>query len=240
MRLDIKLTELYDISRQKAQDALKQGRVFVNGNNVSKNSFEVSETDLIELKHNSTEFVSRAGHKLEEVLLMHSVDVAGCNCIDIGSSTGGFTDCLLQNGALSMTCVDVGTSQLHPKLREDKRVIVMENTNARHLSVEKFPHLFDLLVMDVSFISVRLLLENVAALVKSEGKLFVLFKPQFEVGRKFVSKSGVVTNLKEVEKSLQDFRQWCRSLDLLIHDCHVSSLTGRKGNQEYVFYLSKK
>lgn len=239
MRLDVKLTQLYQISRQKAQDALQQGRVFVNSVNVTKNAYDVSDTDCIEMRVREVEFVSRAGYKLDEMLNKHSLDVSGWICIDIGSSTGGFTDCLLQRRVKSVTCVDVGTNQLHSKLRDDPRVTVMENTNARDLDASRFDVAFDLLVMDVSFISVRLLVGNLAALVRPHGKMIVLFKPQFEVGEKYLNKSGIVTSQKAINSSIDSFRQQCRSWQLMVHDCHKSSVIGRDGNQEYVFYLSK-
>jgi 23S rRNA (cytidine1920-2'-O)/16S rRNA (cytidine1409-2'-O)-methyltransferase len=141
MRLDVKLAMMYDISRQKAQDALKEERVSVNGKIVTKSSLIVSESDLIEIMTRKTEFVSRAGYKLDEMLLKHSFDVTGLRCIDIGASTGGFSDCLLQRSAKSVTAVDVGTMQLHEKIRNDPRVIVMENTNARHLMPDQFDDL---------------------------------------------------------------------------------------------------
>ncbi len=239
MRLDIKLTQLYQISRQKAQDALQQGRVFVNGVNVTKNAYDVTETDSIEMEVRKVEFVSRAGYKLDEMLTKHDLDVSGWVCIDIGSSTGGFTDCLLQRNAKSVTCVDVGTNQLHGKLQNDPRVTVMENTNARDLDATSFKHAFDLLVMDVSFISVRLLIGKLAELVRPQGIMIVLFKPQFEVGEKYLNKSGIVTSQKATDISISLFRQHCRSLQLKVLDCHKSSVTGRDGNQEYLFYLSK-
>ncbi|PKM65099.1 MAG: TlyA family rRNA (cytidine-2'-O)-methyltransferase [Firmicutes bacterium HGW-Firmicutes-19] len=239
MRLDVKLSVMYDISRQKAQDALKQQRVLVNGQIVSKSSLEIKESDVIELKSREIEFVSRSGYKLEEVIQKHDVDITGMTCIDIGASTGGFTDCLLQRSAKSVTAVDVGTMQLHPKLRNDPRVNVMENTNARNLTVKQFEGLFDLLVMDVSFISVKLLIEGLNTLIKPEGLLFILIKPQFEVGEKYLNKHGIVSDEKYVLKMLNEYRVVFKSLGLAIVDCHKASMTGRDGNQEYIFYLKK-
>lgn len=240
MRLDVKLSLLYDISRQKAQDALKQERVLVNGKIVSKSSMEISDADVIEMTDLKKMFVSRAGFKLEEILEKHQVDISGLNCIDIGASTGGFTDCLLQRNALSVTAVDVGTMQLHPSLRENPRVVVMENTNARNLKAEQFVHQFDVLVMDVSFISIRLLIENLVELVKSQGKLFILVKPQFEVGEKYLNKHGVVKDEKQVIRILNEFRVLFKQLNISIVDCLKSSVTGREGNQEYIFFLVKR
>lgn len=240
MRLDVKLSDMYDISRQKAQDALKQQRVLVNGKIVTKSSFEIKDTDVIELQKRDAEFVSRAGYKLEEVIQKHDVDITGFTCIDIGASTGGFTDCLLQRSAKSVTAVDVGTMQLHPKLREDLRVKVMENTNARNLTANQFDSLFDLLVMDVSFISVKLLIAGLKLLVKPDGIMFILIKPQFEVGEKYLNKHGIVTDEKQVIKMLNEYRVYFKTLGLSIIDCHKTALTGRDGNQEYIFYLRKR
>ena len=239
MRLDVKLTQLYDISRQKAQDALKQERVLVNGKISTKSSLEIMDSDIIELISRKSEFVSRAGYKLEEILEKHQFDVDGLNCIDIGASTGGFTDCLLQRRAKSVTAVDVGTNQLHPKLRDDPRITVMENTNARNLTSLQFECLFDVLVMDVSFISVKLLIESLVLLVKPEGKMFILVKPQFEVGTKFLNKHGIVKDEKQVLRILNEYRILFKQLNISIADCHKTSVLGREGNQEYIFYLTK-
>jgi 23S rRNA (cytidine1920-2'-O)/16S rRNA (cytidine1409-2'-O)-methyltransferase len=240
MRLDVKLSQLYDISRQKAQDALEEQRILVNGKTVTKSSMEVSDSDVIELIRRKSEFVSRAGYKLEEILEKHQLDVTGFDCIDIGASTGGFTDCLLQRKAASVTAVDVGTMQLHPTLRNDPRVIVMENTNARTISPDQFPFLFDLLVMDVSFISVKLLIEPLIKLVRPQGKLIILLKPQFEVGEKYLNKHGIVKDEKRVVRMLNDYRVLFKQLNISIMDCHKTALTGRDGNQEYIFYLSNR
>lgn len=240
MRLDVKLSLLYDISRQKAQDALKQDRVSVNGKIISKSSMEINDDDVIEMTDPKKIFVSRAGFKLEEILEKHQVEVSGLNCIDIGASTGGFTDCLLQRDAHSVTAVDVGTMQLHLSLRDNPRVVVMENTNARNLKAEQFDYQFDVLVMDVSFISIKLLIENLVDLVKSQGKLFILVKPQFEVGEKYLNKHGVVKDEKQVIRILNEYRVLFKQLNISIVDCLKSSVTGREGNQEYIFYLVKR
>jgi 23S rRNA (cytidine1920-2'-O)/16S rRNA (cytidine1409-2'-O)-methyltransferase len=240
MRLDVRLSQLFEISRQKAQDALKEERVLVNGKTVIKSSLEISESDVIEIINRSNTFVSRAGYKLEEILEKHKLDITDLDCIDIGASTGGFTDCLLQRKVKSVTAVDVGTMQLHQSLRTDARVIVMENTNARNLSYDQFEKLFDVLVMDVSFISIKLLIENLSELVKSQGMFFILVKPQFEVGEKYLNKHGVVNDEKQVIRVLNECRILFKKLDLAIVDCHKTSVTGRQGNQEYIFYLIKR
>lgn len=240
MRLDVKLSQLYDISRQKAQDALKQKRVLINGKIVSKSSTEINDNDVIEMVSLNKEFVSRAGYKLEEIIEKYQVDISGLNCIDIGASTGGFTDCLLQRNARSVTAVDVGTMQLHPSLRDDPRVVVMENTNARYLNVEQFENLFDVLVIDVSFISIRLLIDNLIELVKVQGKLFILVKPQFEVGEKYLNKHGIVSDEKQVTRILNEFRVLFKQMNISIVDCLKTSVIGREGNQEYIFYLVKR
>jgi 23S rRNA (cytidine1920-2'-O)/16S rRNA (cytidine1409-2'-O)-methyltransferase len=239
MRLDVRLSQLYDISRQKAQDALKQQRVMVNGKISTKSSLETSDTDVIEMIRVKSEFVSRAGYKLDEMLLKHSVDVTNLHCIDIGASTGGFTDCLIQRKASSVTAIDVGTMQLHPKLRNDNRIIVMENTNARNLHPQQFERLFDVLVMDVSFISVKLLFDVIIQLVKPQGIMFILLKPQFEVGEKYLNKHGVVTDQKQVIRILNEYRVLFKQHNISVKDCHKTSVLGREGNQEYMFYLIK-
>jgi 23S rRNA (cytidine1920-2'-O)/16S rRNA (cytidine1409-2'-O)-methyltransferase len=240
MRLDVKLSLMFGISRQKAQDALKEERVSINGKIVTKSSIEVSDSDIIEMQNRDIEYVSRAGYKLDEMFLKHAFDVTGLRCIDIGASTGGFSDCLLQRSAKSVTAVDVGTMQLHEKIRNDPRVIVMENTNARHLVPDQFDDLFDILVLDVSFISVRVLIETLITLVKPQGNLFILMKPQFEVGEKHLNKHGIVNDEKHVIRILNEYRTLFKSLGLSIVDCHKVSMTGRDGNQEYIFYLKKR
>lgn len=240
MRLDVKLSMMFGISRQKAQDALKEERVSVNGKIVTKSSIEISDSDIIKMQNRSIEYVSRAGYKLDEMLLKHAFDVTGLRCIDIGASTGGFSDCLLQRSAKSVTAVDVGTMQLDDKIRNDPRVIVMENTNARHLVPDQFDGLFDLLVLDVSFISVKVLIETLTTLVKPQGILFILIKPQFEVGEKYLNKHGIVNDEKHVIRTLNEYRTLFKSLGLSIVDCHKVSMTGRDGNQEYIFYLKKQ
>ena len=240
MRLDVRLSQLFEISRQKAQDALKEERVLVNCKTVMKSSLEISESDVIEIIDRSNTFVSRAGYKLEEILEKHTLDITDLDCIDIGASTGGFTDCLLQRKVKSVTAVDVGTMQLHQSLRTDARVTVMENTNARNLRYDQFDNLFDVLVMDVSFISIKLLIENLSELVKSQGMLFILVKPQFEVGEKYLNKHGVVNDEKQVIRVLNECRILFKKLNLAIVDCHKTSVTGRQGNQEYIFYLIKR
>jgi 23S rRNA (cytidine1920-2'-O)/16S rRNA (cytidine1409-2'-O)-methyltransferase len=239
MRLDVRLSQLYEISRQKAQDALKEQRVLVNGKVSTKSSMEINENDVIELIVRTSEFVSRAGYKLEEMLEKHHFDVEDFDCIDIGASTGGFTDCLIQRKAKSVTAIDVGTNQLHPKLRDDPRITVMENTNARNLRTDQFERLFDLLVMDVSFISIKLLLEPVIHLVKPQGKLLLLLKPQFEVGEKYLNKHGIVTDEKQVVRVLNEYRTLFKQMNISVSDCHKTSFLGREGNQEYIFYLTK-
>ena len=185
-------------SREKAQRAILAGQVRINSQPAKKPSDSISPTDNIEVEANE-KFVSRGGHKLEHGLETFRLDVSGLTAIDIGASTGGFTDCLLQRGANKVFAVDVGQAQLAWKLRQDPRVMVMEKTNARYLKPEQFPRPFDLAVIDCSFISLRKILPPAVALLKTEGKIVALVKPQFEAGKAEADKGrGVIRDRKSV------------------------------------------
>jgi 23S rRNA (cytidine1920-2'-O)/16S rRNA (cytidine1409-2'-O)-methyltransferase len=181
-------------SRSKAQALVMAGVVLVNERRVDKPSEGIVETDVIRIKGDTPEsrYVGRGGLKLEHGLREFNVDPTGYVCIDIGSSTGGFTDCLLQHGARSVTAIDAGTNQLDWRLRSDPRVDVRENTNAREMTIEDLDHPVDLVVMDVSFISVTKILPVIPKLLVPGGKVIVLIKPQFEVGKGEVGKGGIV------------------------------------------------
>lgn len=179
-------------SRKKASDMIKNGNVFVNAKCVQKPSFEVEKDCKIEIKGGVCAYVGRGGLKLEGAIKAFSIDFKDKICADIGSSTGGFTDCMLQNGARKVYAIDSGKDQLHPKLRADKRVVCMEGINARYLSVEDFSEECDVVTMDVSFISQTLLYKSVSDILKDGGLFVSLIKPQFEAGREGIGKNGIV------------------------------------------------
>jgi len=230
-------------SREKAKRAIMAGQVKVNENIASKPSDAVDPTDTIELLA-PEKFVSRGGHKLEHALQHFPVDVTGLTAIDIGASTGGFTDCLLQHGATRVFAVDVGQGQLAWKLRRDKRVVVMEKTNGRELRPESFPkpfHPFDVAVIDCSFISLRKILPPAVALLKPSGKIVALIKPQFEAGKAEADKgAGVITDPAVHERVLRELEEFVRKLTgLKWRGVTESPLLGPAGNKEFLALIEK-
>ena len=192
-RLDVLLTErgFFD-SREKAKAVIMAGEVFVNGQREDKAGSKFDREADIEVKGKVLKYVSRGGLKLEKAVEMYGLDLAGKICIDIGSSTGGFTDCMLQNGAIKVYAIDVGTNQLAWKLREDERVVSMEKTNIRYVTEGQIPEKADFASVDVSFISLTKVLPTAVKLLRDEAHMVCLIKPQFEAGREKVGKKGVV------------------------------------------------
>ncbi|WP_456389905.1 23S rRNA (cytidine-2'-O)-methyltransferase TlyA [Hydrogenimonas sp.] len=236
MRLDAKLvTEGLIDSRNKAQALIKEGNVAVDGRTVYKPSFKIGEEQKIEI-FGQTRFVSRAARKLKGFLDTYPVAIEGKRCIDVGASTGGFTQILLENGASSVTALDVGTSQLHPDIANRSRVICVESTDVRDF---KSDEPFDLLTCDVSFISLHHILKDLDRLV--EGVAIVLFKPQFEVGRDVRrNKSGVVTDEKAIANAQRSFERAAAELGWRLMAKEASTLPGREGNREWFYcYLNK-
>ena len=192
-RLDLILVEKGLIkSRQRAKAVIMAGRVLINDQLVDKPGFFVSSDDKIEFKGDDIAYVSRGGLKLEAALQNLPLEVDGSVCIDVGASTGGFTDCLLQHGAERIYAVDVGYGQLAWKIRQDPRVVVIERTNIRHMSADMIPEPVDLVTIDVSFISLKIVVPSIMGLLKSDASVLALIKPQFEVCKGQVGKGGVV------------------------------------------------
>ena len=240
MRLDSALVEKgYYSSRAKAQDAIKEGLVSVNEKTVNKSSFNISEDDIISVKEDNR-FVSRAGDKLLQAVEQFHIDLKGKTVCDIGSSTGGFSDCCLQNGASKVYCIDVGTNQLDDKLRQDSRIVVRENTNARYLKKEDFEDAIDFICMDVSFISVKLLLQPISEILKEGGEAVILIKPQFEVGRQYLNKHGIVTDTKRREAVRDEIISLLPLYNLVKYNCVLCDVAGRSGNREYLLHVKKK
>ena len=230
-------------SREKAKRAILAGVVRINGQRANKASDSVREGDALSIDA-PEKFVSRGGHKLEHALEHFRVETSGVIAVDLGASTGGFTDCLLQRGAGRVYAVDVGTGQLAWKLRQDPRVVVMEKTNARDLTAAKFPEPFsgaDLVVVDCSFISLQKVLPAAIALLKANGKIVALVKPQFEAGKAEVDKGeGVITDPKIHERVLAELRVFVEALPgVEWGGVTESPLLGPAGNKEFLLLLEK-
>lgn len=241
-RIDKLLVELgLAESRTKAQALVMAGVVLVNEQRVEKPSQEFLSTDNIRLKGNSDEikYVGRGGLKLEKALQEFQICPSKYVCLDVGASTGGFTDCLLQNGAKKVVTVDVGTNQLVWKLRNDERVEVRENINARYLKPEDFVGKFDLIVMDVSFISVTKILSALKDLLIENGKILVLIKPQFEVGKGEVGKGGIVKDEAKHAEVIEKINDFTKEIGLLNLGLIDSPILGADGNKEFLALYEK-
>ena len=238
-RLDVYLhTNGLCQSRSLGAKLCRGGFVYVNGQRCEKSSREVFPEDVIEIRENPlTRYVSRGGLKLEAALNEFSVSPEGLVCADIGASTGGFTDCLLQHGAKKVYAIDSGTAQLHMSLRQNDCVISMENVNARFLD-EGMIEPVDLVVMDVSFISQRLLFPAVGKILKDGGIFLSLIKPQFEVGREEIGSGGIVRNEKARLACIEEIRAHAKKYDLSMEQTIPSPILGGDGNTEYLALFS--
>ena len=239
-RLDVLLVERgLQESRQKAQATIMSGLVFADGRRGGKPGAAVSNDAEIEIRGNTLQYVSRGGLKLEKAMASFPITLAGAVCGDIGASTGGFTDCMLQNGAAKVYAVDVGYGQLAWKLRSDERVVCLERTNARYLSREQIPEELDFASVDVSFISLKLILPPLCALMKAGGHAVALIKPQFEAGREKVGKKGVVRDPAVHREVLEQFLEHARESGFAVLGLTYSPIRGPEGNIEYLGYLEK-
>ena len=228
-------------SRTRAAAMVMAGIVMVADKKAEKPSDKFEPAATIRLIGASIEqkYVGRGGLKLEAALREYNVDVEGYTCIDVGSSTGGFTDCLLQHGAKRVVCIDSGTNQLVWSLRSDERVEVREQTNARDLKPTDFATLFDLAVMDVSFISVTKVIPAILALLVDDGRLIVLIKPQFEVGRGEVGKGGIVREVEKHERVVNEINAFATELELSLQGVIDSPILGAEGNKEFLALYAK-
>ena len=237
-RLDVLLVERgLQETRQKAQATIMSGLVFVNNQKVDKVGTPVANDADVEVRGSALRYVSRGGLKLEKAMTSFALTLTGCICGDIGASTGGFTDCMLQNGAKKVYAVDVGYGQLDWKLRNDPRVVCMERTNARYLSREQIPDELDFASIDVSFISLKLILPAVRNVLKPGGRVACLVKPQFEAGREKVGKKGVVRDPSVHLEVLQSFLIHAKESGFTVLDMTYSPIRGPEGNIEYLGYL---
>ena len=239
-RLDVALVERgLAETRQKALSTIMSGIVYVNDQKVDKAGYAVTPEANIEVRGSTLRYVSRGGLKLEKAMREFALTLSGCVCADIGASTGGFTDCMLQNGAVKVYAVDVGYGQLDWKLRSDERVVCMERTNARYLTHEQIPDELDFASVDVSFISLKLILPAVNGLLKDGGHVACLVKPQFEAGREKVGKKGVVRDPAVHREVLEHFLEHAADSGFGVLALTYSPIRGPEGNIEYLGYLEK-
>ena len=239
-RLDVLLFERgLAESRSKAQALIMAGIVYVDGQKVDKPGFSAEEDAAIEVRGEACPYVSRGGLKLEKALRDFGVDPTDFVCSDSGASTGGFTDCLLQKGARKVFAIDVGYGQLAWKIRSDPRVVCMERTNIRNVTLSDLGEPLDLSVIDVSFISLKLVLPVIRELLKPEGQVLCLIKPQFEAGKEKVGKKGVVREKSVHLEVLQSFVQTAQDLGFAIKNLTFSPVKGPEGNIEFLGHLCK-
>lgn len=225
-------------TRQKAQALILAGQVLANNQRIDKVGQKVEINAELRIKGEQLKYVSRAGLKLEAALTEFAIKVRDCYCLDVGASTGGFTDCLLQHGAKYVVALDVGHSQLAWRLRQDARVEVREGVNARFLSPGDFPALFDIITIDISFISLTKVLPAIKTLLKSSGELIALIKPQFEVGRSEVGKGGIVSDPVKHARVLHEICGFAKEIGLFPIALMASPITGADGNREFLGHFS--
>ncbi len=239
-RADILLFEkgLAD-SREKGKRLIMEGVVFIGTEKVQKPGDLISEDEDIVVKNNPLIYVSRGGLKLEKAIEVFNLDLKGKVSMDIGASTGGFTDCMLKNGALKVFAVDVGYNQLDWKLRNDDRVVVMERTNIRSVTLEDIGEQVDFISIDVSFISLRLVLPVAREILKDEGEVVALIKPQFEAGREKVGKKGIVREKSTHLEVIKNVIQFSKEIGLIADSLTYSPVTGATGNIEFLARFKK-
>ena len=226
-------------SREKAQAMIMAGEVYIGERKVGKSSEQVLPEDSLTVRESAEKYVSRGAHKLEKAVRVFSADLKGRTVMDVGASTGGFTDICLRNGARHVYAIDVGYGQLDWKLRNDPRVTVMERTNARYLTKDMFPDPPDTAVMDVSFISIRLIIPAIFRIIGDGGKLYTLIKPQFEAGRDKIGKNGVVRESATHEEVLNGIVQFAEENGLHVYRMDYSPIRGPEGNIEFLAEIAK-
>ncbi|HEY5525900.1 MAG TPA: TlyA family RNA methyltransferase [Clostridium sp.] len=239
-RLDILLVEKGIItSRERAKACIMAGKVFVNGQKIDKAGEKVSMEADIEYKGKAMPYVSRGGLKLEKAMKSFPITLEGKVCMDIGASTGGFTDCMLQNGAKKIFSVDVGYGQFAWKLRIDERVVCMERTNIRYVTIEDIGEKLDFASIDVSFISLKKIMPATVGLLKDNGEVVALIKPQFEAGREQVGKKGVVRDIEVHKEVVFGIVDYLIESSLVVLGVGYSPIKGPEGNREYLVYFTK-
>lgn len=236
-RIDVFLNEREGIGRMRAKELIKSGKILINNCVCLKPSQQISEDDIVEISSGEIykKYVSRGGFKLEEAINKFKLDFNDKRILDVGSSTGGFTDCALKNGAKAVVCIDTGSNQLHNSLRDNNNITLHENTNVLdYKSMDKF----DFVLIDVSFVSLKKIAPYCLDFIDN-GKGIFLIKPQFEVGKDFINKKGVVKNKKVIDKLIKDFYVFFESFSFSITDICPSPIKGHMGNQEYLILVEK-
>lgn len=226
-------------SREKAKALIMAGLVYVNGQKELKGGTSIKEDDVIEVRGNNNPFVSRGGLKLQKAAEKFNIDLSGCVCMDIGASTGGFTDCMLSHGAKKVYSIDVGYGQLAWKLRTDDRVVNMERTNFRYVTHEQIPEDIDFASVDVSFISLKKILPVMRDLLSENGQAVCLIKPQFEAGRENIGKKGVVRDPAVHSQVVSDIRAFAVENGFSVLNLDFSPIKGPEGNIEYLMHIKK-
>lgn len=240
-RLDIAIVERGLLpSRERAKSVIMEGIVYVNGQKSDKAGEQIKEEDKIEIRGETLKYVSRGGKKLEKAVDSFNLDLKECVCIDIGASTGGFTDCMLQNGAKKVYSVDVGYGQLAWQLRTDERVVNLERTNIRYVTEEQIPEKVDFISVDVSFISLTLVLPVAIRLLREGGLMACLVKPQFEAGRDKVGKKGVVREPEIHHEVIEKVSSFASDSGFSVEGIDYSPIKGPEGNIEYLMFLKKE
>lgn len=227
-------------SRQRAQELIKSGKVTVNSIISKKPAQLIEETDTVEVVGEQLKYVGRGGLKLEHALKTFNIDVVNKCCLDIGASTGGFTDCLLQNGATKICAVDVGHGQLHPSLLKREEVLSLEGVNVRDLKLEAIGYTPDFVCCDVSFISLTVVIEKLSELLEESCECVLLIKPQFEAGRQNIGKNGIVKDKKVHIQVISKILDYCREKGFAPLGICRSPITGGDGNVEYLLYAKKQ
>jgi 23S rRNA (cytidine1920-2'-O)/16S rRNA (cytidine1409-2'-O)-methyltransferase len=241
IRLDVALVEQgFAPSREKAKALIMSGIVFVDNEKCDKAGDTIRADASIEVRGKGLKYVSRGGLKLEKAMERWGFNLAGCICMDIGASTGGFSDCMLQNGASKVYAIDVGYGQLAWSLRTDERVVNLERTNIRYITEEQVPDAIDFASIDVSFISLTLVLPVLARFLKENGRAVCLVKPQFEAGKGKVGKKGVVREASIHKEVCQKIYTFCLEHGFCVSGMTFSPIKGPEGNIEYLFFLEKK
>ena len=240
IRLDVALFERGFVdSREKAKALIMAGLVYVNGQKETKAGASVKAEDCIELRGEKMPYVSRGGYKLAKAIDEFNLRLDNCVCMDIGASTGGFTDCMLMNGAVKVYSIDVGYGQLAWKLRQDDRVINMERTNFRYVTHEDIPEEIDFASVDVSFISLKLIIPVMRNLLKYRGRAVCLIKPQFEAGKDKIGKKGVVRDIETHYEVVQMIHDFVLENGFSVLNLDFSPIKGPQGNIEYLIFIEK-
>ncbi len=239
MRLDIYLNNEFNTGREKAKELIKTENVLVNNEVVTKPAFEITENDEVKiLDEDFDKYVSRGAYKLIQAIDEFDLKVDGKKCLDVGASTGGFTDVLIQSNAEKVYAVDTGTSQLHEKLKQNNKIISLENTNILDIKEDDYG-LFDIVTVDVSFVSITKIIPHLVNLMNTDCQCVFLVKPQFEVGKNKLNKKGVVKNPKDRETALNDVVNLCRNLGFRNIKSTISNTVGHSGNIEFLLSCTR-